>query len=346
MSLKLHLRGNTWHLIGTVRGERIRESTKTDNREKAEEIRVKYEAELLNRSIHGAKATATWLEAAEHYLQTDGDPTFLAPLNKALAATKLSEIDGRVLAKLRTELYPNLAPASVNRVLFTPVIAVMTRAAKAGLCNMPAIERPKFDNQRIRWLTEAEAERLIAACSPHLRVLVIFLFGTGARLSEALYLDWRFVDLERGQVTFIHAPDQGFRVKTKRSRGVPLPARVTAELRKLPQREGAVFLTDSGEPYARPTETRRGGGQIKTAFDGACRRAGITNFHPHDCRHTWATWLYQADPDPQRLMILGGWTSLAMVQRYAHVNVEGHADMVNAAFGTWGEAKPKLRVVS
>jgi integrase len=73
------------------------------------------------------------------------------------------------------------------------------------------------------------------------------------------------------------------------------------------------------------------GGQIKTAFRGACRRAGIEDFSPHDCRHTWATWHYAANRDLVALMKLGGWKSERMALRYAHMNVSQHA-----ALAEWG----------
>ena len=60
---------------------------------------------------------------------------------------------------------------------------------------------------------------------------------------------------------------------------------------------------------------------FKKGFAGACRRAGITDFTPHGCRHTWATWHYAANRDLAALQKLGGWKSVAMVMRYAHVNV-------------------------
>ena len=44
-------------------------------------------------------------------------------------------------------------------------------------------------------------------------------------------------------------------------------------------------------------------------------------FIPHGCRHTWATWHYAANRDLTALMRLGGWKSVQMVLRYAHVNV-------------------------
>ena len=87
----------------------------------------------------------------------------------------------------------------------------------------------------IRWLKPDEAERLIAACSPHLQPLVISLLYTGARIGEALWLDWSNVDLERRHVTFP-------KTKNGEARGVPLHTRVVAALAALPSRKGPVFL--------------------------------------------------------------------------------------------------------
>jgi integrase len=121
--------------------------------------------------------------------------------------------------------------------------------------------------------------------------------------------------------------------KNGEARGVPLHSRLVNELRMLHHREGNVFRTPSGRPYA---QKEAGGGQIKTAFRGACRRAGITDFSTHDCRHTWATWHYTANRDLIALMKLGGWKSEKMVLRYAHVNVSQLAPSVNAGLAPWG----------
>jgi integrase len=58
-------------------------------------------------------------------------------------------------------------------------------------------------------------------------------------------------------------------------------------------------------------------------------RAAIENFHPHDCRHTWATWHYRANHDLGSLQKLGGWKTLSMVMRYAHTNVAEHEHTIN-----------------
>ncbi|MFZ3328170.1 MAG: tyrosine-type recombinase/integrase, partial [Methylocella sp.] len=86
-------------------------------------------------------------------------------------------------------------------------------------------------------------------------------------------------------------------------------------------------------PYERPAGSNNwdtsAGSRIKTAFRGACRRAGIEDFRPHDCRHTWATWHYRENRDLGALQKLGGWKTLSMVMRYAHTNVAEHAHTIN-----------------
>ena len=133
------------------------------------------------------------------------------------------------------------------------------------------------------------------------------------------------MDLVRGHVNFIDT-------KNNESRGVPLHSRVVNELRTLRHRTGAVFRTNTGRAYA---EKESGGGQIKTAWRGACRRAGIIDFSPHDCRHTWATWHYAANRDLVALMKLGGWKSERMVLRYTHVNVSQLAPSIDAGLAAW-----------
>jgi integrase len=56
-----------------------------------------------------------------------------------------------------------------------------------------------------------------------------FLLYTGARVSEALYLDWRQVDLARREVQFLNT-------KNGESRGVPLHPRLVEALSALPHR--------------------------------------------------------------------------------------------------------------
>jgi integrase len=319
MSLRLVRRTKSpyWIIRGTIRRFRVEESTGTSDRRIAEEIRVKRESEILQQSVYGRRATATFAEAVVSYLETGGSRRFLEPIIRHFGTTPLAKIDQDLIERGARKLYPNTSDSTRDRQFFTPTSAVMKHAAKRGWCPMLLLERPKSPPKPPRWLTPEEADRLIEACGDHMRPLVTFMLYTGARAGEAICLDWRNVDLARRHVAFLDT-------KNGESRGVPLHSRVMAALASLPHREGCVFRRPDGLPYERPKriDDTSAGSRIKKAFAGACKRAGITDFSPHDCRHTWATWHYAANRDLGALQRLGGWKTITMVMRYAHVNVD------------------------
>lgn len=331
-----------WYLRGTVRGLCVDESTRTGDRKAAEEVRAVREAELLKRSVHGDAAVRTFAEAALSYMESGGERGHLAPIISAIGRRPLASIGQAEIDTLAKKLKPAGGPATQNRHVYTPVSAVLHHAARKRWCDKPVIARPKEPKGRVRWITHDEAEKLIDAAAPHIRPLVIILLSTGARLAEALYLDWRNVDLSAGHVEFLDT-------KNGEARGVPLHPRAVAALANLPHRTGAVFRralpyeTAKGDkrPLGPAYEVRTGGGgQVKTAWAGMCKRAGIADFSPHDCRHTWATWHYRANRDLTALMELGGWKSVSMVMRYAHVNTSHLAGSIDQIWGKSGDHAP------
>ena len=326
MPLKLIRRPRSpyWIIRGTLRGIRVEESTGVSDRRAAEEIRAKREAEVLAQSVYGRRAVATFAEAAVSYLEHGGSTRFIEPVIKYFGTTPLAQIDQDALDRGARKLFPKTSPATRNRQFYTPASAVLWHAARRAWCSAPIIERPEESAGRIRWLSLAEADRLIDACSDHLKPLVVFMLYTGARVGEALWLDWRDVDLSRAHVTFP-------KTKNGEARGVTLHPRVIAALANLPGRNAEVFRRPDGLPYTRPLvqNDTSAGTRSKTAFKAACRRARIPDFHPHDCRHTWATWHYAANRDIGALQRLGGWRSVRMVMRYAHVNVDELAATIN-----------------
>jgi integrase len=343
MPLKLFQRKGSanWYLRGTLRGVRVYESCGTDEKTVAEEIKAKREWEILQSSVYGVAASITFNGAVAIYLESDhSEARFLQPLIDHFGSTPIAKIDQAAVDAAAKAIYPGLAPATINRQIYTPITAVINKAAEKGKCAPIKFKRPKLPKGRVRWITHAEAHCLIESCAPHLKPLVAFLLYTGARCGEALWLDWRHVDLQRGQVQFLDT-------KNGSDRGVPLHPSLVAILANLPHREGCVFRKQGllvrghnsgelvhylGEPYAaldpdNPLDVSAGS-RIKKGFKAACTRAGISNFHPHDCRHTWATWHYQENRDLNMLMHLGGWSSLSMVLRYAHVNVSHAAPSI------------------
>jgi integrase len=139
--------------------------------------------------------------------------------------------------------------------------------------------------------------------------------------------------------------------KGGRPRPAALPPAAVVTLANLPgEREGHVFRRPDGEPYA--SKERLEGGQIKTAFATACRRAGfgewaigkdgkrfVPDLTPHCLRHTWATWFYALSKDPFLLRDEGGWATVKMVERYAHLMSSEHAAGIAAI---WGPTHPRI----
>src|SRR5262249_40029395 len=167
MSLKLIRRPGRphWYIHGTVRGITIRESTGVADQKAAEAIRAQREWEIIQRSVFGAEATATFVGAAVSYLEAGGERTYLKPIIARIGSMPLAKIDQAFIEKTARALYPNALPATLNRQAFTPIAAVLNHAAKRGLCARKTIERPPQPKGRVRWITFEEAERLLAACS-------------------------------------------------------------------------------------------------------------------------------------------------------------------------------------
>jgi len=55
---------------------------------------------------------------------------------------------------------------------------------------IPKIRLLSGENERDRWLTQDEADRLIAAAAPHLKALIRFALATGCRAREITGLEW------------------------------------------------------------------------------------------------------------------------------------------------------------
>jgi len=320
----------------------INETTGLADRERAEAYRVRRESQILDELIHGIKPRHTFAEAAVNYAATLAERSTqrLAIIGKIrktdgqLSPCLVTDFTGRPVDAIDQEAVDEVIgarladrrPGTIVRNLITPLTGVLNWAAKRGWCPPPHLERPKFKDKRKRWATEDEIARLAAGAGAHFYSLLLFLILTGCRLSEAFLLEWEDVDLGARWLVFRNTKrDKQGEDAEGEDRGVPIHPQLVIGLANLPgdHRSGRVFRTDPrspgrGAPY-RISTGEEGGGQIKSAWRGTCRRAGVTNLRPHDLRHTCATRLVVAGvADEVRDEILGH-GSTATGRRYAHV---------------------------
>jgi integrase len=188
---------------------------------------------------------------------------------------------------------------------------------------------------RVRWLSHEEANRLVNCCSEPLKSVVKFALCTGLRRSNIVNLEWSQVDLNR-RVAWIHAENS----KSGRAIGVPLNSIACEILRnQVGNHHLYVFVHTKAKNRADGSMTepvRKMRVDDNTGFRNALNRAGIENFRFHDLRHTWASWLIQSGVPLSDLKTMGGWESLEMVFRYAHLAPEhltAHAEHIDKILG-------------
>jgi integrase len=215
--LKKFKRGQTWYVRGTVRGIRVYETAGTADATRAEEFRARREAQLWDRTVSGERGAHTFGEAVLVYLQSHRPgPHFrqvtLRRLIEHFERWPADKITQTALDRYVAEHHACSAPGTIIRAVITPLTAVLRVAAKRGWCDRPEFERPRVSKPSTRWLTRDEAEQLVSECAPHLKPLVTFLLHTGARLSEALRLQWAQVDLRARRVAFLDTKNGESRV--------------------------------------------------------------------------------------------------------------------------------------
>ena len=153
----------------------------------------------------------------------------------------------------------------------------------------------------------AEYNRLELALPDYLKPLVKFSVATGLRQGNVKNLEWSQVNLDL-KLAWIH-PDQS---KSKKPIGVPLNNDALNVLESMKgKHETLVFVSKSGRWLGDPNNKD---------WRKALENAGIADFRWHDLRHTWASWHVQNGTPLYVLKELGGWKTLAMVEKYAHLS--------------------------
>jgi integrase len=224
---------------------------------------------------------------------------------------KTLDVIGRSIVDQITEakLAEGVSNATVNRTLEV-LRAILRRCVNQWdwLDRAPQVRMLKEPTRRIRFLSHAEAQKLLDALPQHLAAMAAFSLATGLRRANVTGLLWSQLDLER-RLAWIH-PDQA---KARKAIAVPLNAEAVGLIQARKGQHATHVFSYRGEPIR----------QVSTkAWYQALERSGIEDFRWHDLRHTWASWHVQNGTPLFALQELGGWESPEMVRRYAHLSAE------------------------
>jgi integrase len=306
VALSIYRRGKIWHYSGTVgpagKRRRLRGSCKTTNKD----IAARQVAEIENRFwqgyFDGPEAILTFGQAAKMYRAAGKSTMFLDKVEAYLGSTLVKDINEATIHVMARKLYPKASGASLNRMAVVPVQAVINHAAKSKLCPRLRVERFKV-NAKVKEPATLEWIRAFRAhANQRVGALALFMFLTGARISEALAVMPEALDLQARTVKIKES-------KQSKERVSHLPAPLVVALANLEIVEGrGVF------GYAHPTD-------VRSAWASAIERAGIKRLTPHSCRHGFATTLLRKGVDVVTVAWLGGWKGATQVLKtYGHAN--------------------------
>lgn len=328
-------------------GKRVKRSTGTSDRQKAQELHDKLKAETWRAREMGEVPDHQFDELCVRYLRSIRGTKYYND-RATIVEFWLSKFSGRWLRSLTaseikaalpthrtfTDGRPTiiLSGATQNRYLAGVSVMLNLAVELEWLKAAPKVKRNRESKVNVRWITQAQASELVQAISQDwMRDIVRFALATGCRAGEILSLNWDNVDLEKRRA-WINASD----AKSGHGRAVPLNEDALAVLSGKPVRSGLVFT--------------RNGNALKQIdnpmFARALRAAGIENFRFHDLRHTWASWHAQRGTPLMVLKELGGWRELSMVMKYAHMAESHLAEYANNVtlpnHGTFWEQSGKI----
>jgi integrase len=262
-----------------------------------------------------------------------------------IGALSLADITPALIVEKRDELAKGITrskrprgPATVVRYLAALSHAFTIAVKEWGWLEdspMRKVTKPKEPRGRLKFLSEDERHRLLAACkqssNKYLYTIVVLALSTGMRQGEILNLRWSNVDLEKGRIVLYETKNSEIRV-------VPLTGHALALIRELDKtrRIDTTLLFPGKENPQKPLDFR-------FSWNSALIDSGLVGYVFHDCRHSAASELAMNGASLVEIAAILGHKTLSMVKRYAHIG-ETHtarvvARMNNKIFGGLAECK-------
>lgn len=291
-----------WYVRGTYCGRAVDASTKARDKKAAQRFKEQLERRLATESAKKF-APATFGIAAQMYKEYRRPSKPFQKSVDRLAAflgnDLLTDINLHTLINAANVLSPGTSPATKNRDVLVPASAVLHYAAENNLGPYIRVKKFKEKAPEPRALTKPLAKALMGAAEGPMKLLLVWLFHQGWRISDVLRVTWKDIDLKEGTVRYHISKTDDWRV-------MPLHPKVQAILAQQPAAAGRVFHWGNKSNLYRELRP-------------FCKRLDI-RFTPHMARHSFATWLANEGVSPMEIMEAGGWKDHKSVMRYAKLD--------------------------
>jgi integrase len=237
---------------------------------------------------------------------------------------------------LRREKSPGqfIRPATVNRYLML-LKGIFSRAIEWGVFHKThsckGVKILKENNQKDRYLSVEEINRLLAQCGNELLDVVEFALSTGMRAGEIVGLKWLDVDFKLKLISVRRSGKMAYSTKSGKNRAIPMNNASHAILmRRSEQRTDDYVFTSRHWEGCKAA--------VKRAELNPPGTSDLDKVVFHTLRHTFASHLAIKGVDLCRIAKLIGDSLQVVENRYAHLQPQ-HLQEVRMLDNIWNQTK-------
>lgn len=208
----------------------------------------------------------------------------------------------------------------------------------AAMADLAFVGMPKYNNKRLRFLSEDEVKLMFEKCTvPHLKLAITIALSTGLRLRNITGLQWKQIDFINRKITF-----QADEMKSGRLHVSPLMEHLVVELvayrKKMKRLSPFVFPspTVDGQPMDNMRTTWE---NLLIACNADLKKRKQPLFDDvvfHTLRHTFASHFLMSGGDLSTLSELLDHASIQITKdRYGHLSGEHKRNAIDAFSGVF-----------
>jgi integrase len=245
--------------------------------------------------------------------------------NKLIGKKQLIYVTKSDIADGLHKLPNTLTNATINRYKAAISVVFSYACREYDLPENPVCKIPSLpeNNERIRFLSEAERTSLFKACRASqwdkLYLLVLLAITTGARKGELTKLGWGDIDFDR-RTAYVATTKNG------QPKVLPLTDSVIRELQLFNTKDSSLIFAskvkyDAPYCFTKPWKKALEDGEIK-------------DFRFHDLRHSCASYLAQSGASLLEIADVLGHKQISVTKRYAHLCIEHKSSLINRVMGS------------
>ena len=242
----------------------------------------------------------------------------------SIGSKQVRDITKNDICQALSKLNTTHSNATINRYKAAVSVVFTYACRQYGLTTNPTkyISSLPENNERTRFLSEAERTRLFGCCRASqwdkLYLLVLLAITTGARKGELTKLRWNDIDFDR-RTAYVATTKNG------QPKVLPLTDSVIKELQLFDTKDSSLIFASKIKEEVAYCFTK--------PWKKALEDAEIKDFRFHDLRHSCASYLAQSGASLLEIADVLGHKQISVTKRYSHLCIEHKSSLINRVLG-------------